>query len=178
MPQFVVQGGHELKGEVKISGSKNAALPILAATLLAEGKSTLHNVPDISDVHTFLSIMESLGAEVEFKNHTVTVDASNLKPVAIAHDQVKRMRASILLLGPLLGRFNEVKLAFPGGCVLGKRSIHAHLHALQKLGAKIVDSDEDIHLKTDKIQAADFIMSEASVTATENALMAAVMSEG
>lgn len=178
MSQFIVQGGHELKGSVKISGSKNAALPILAATLLTDEPCTLHNVPDISDVHTFLSIMESLGAQVSFKNNTVHVDASRVKPAHVEHEQVKKMRASILLLGPLLGRFKEVRLAYPGGCVLGKRSIHAHLQAFQELGAQIVDSEEDIHLKTDGLKPARFIMTEASVTATENALMAAVMTEG
>ncbi|MBU0981714.1 UDP-N-acetylglucosamine 1-carboxyvinyltransferase [Patescibacteria group bacterium] len=180
MPKFKVQGGVPLKGEVKISGAKNAALPILAATLLATEPCTLTNVPDISDVHTFLGILKDLGAEATFTEGTVKIDTRKVRPSKIKHEQVKKMRASILLLGPLLGRFKEVSLAFPGGCVLGKRSVHAHLHALEKLGARIQDekSEEDIHLKTTKLIPADFIMWEASVTATENALMAAVMAEG
>lgn len=178
MSRFIVQGGNSLSGEVTIGGAKNATLPILAATLLSTEPCILHNVPDISDVHTFLAILETLGVKTEFNNGTVKVDASNLKDAPIEHNQVKHMRASILILGPLLGRFKEVKLAFPGGCVLGKRSIHAHLHALTSLGAEIVESTEDIHLKTDGLKAAKFIMAEASVTATENAIMAAVMTPG
>ncbi len=161
-----------------MGGSKNATLPILAATILAEGISTLHNVPDISDVHTFLGILETLGAKTTFKDHTITVDSSNVKPAHIEHSQVKKMRASILILGPLLGKFGEVKLAFPGGCVLGKRSVGAHIHALTELGAEIVASEDDIHLKSKKLKGKQIIMTEASVTATENAVMAAVMAEG
>ena len=172
MSKFIVEGGQVLNGEVSVSGSKNAALPILAATLLVDGISTLHNVPDISDVHTFLGILETLGAKTTFANGTVTVDASHAKPAHIAHDQVKKMRASILVLGPILGRFGEVQLAFPGGCVLGKRSIGAHIHALSALGAEIIESTDDIHLKG-KLKSAKIIMTESSVTATENAVMAA-----
>lgn len=161
-----------------ISGSKNAALPILAATLLAETESVLHNVPDISDVHAFLKILSGLGAEVSFANGTVKVNPGLVRGGAIEPNLVKHMRASILLLGPLLARFKEVRLAFPGGCVLGKRSVHAHLHALGALGAELIASDEEIHLKTGGLKAAKIIMAEASVTATENALMAAVTIPG
>jgi UDP-N-acetylglucosamine 1-carboxyvinyltransferase len=194
MSQFKIQGAIPLKGEVTIGGSKNATLPILAASLLTNEKTTLNNVPDISDVHAFLSILNSLGVKTTFTpasqgsnegpGATVTIDPSGLSSAPIPHDLVKHMRASILLLGPLLGRFNEVKLAFPGGCVLGKRSISAHLHAFQDLGASLVNdektgqpSDEAIHLKG-PLKAAKFIMGEASVTATENAIMAAVMTPG
>lgn len=178
MSKFTVEGGHKLKGEVSVGGSKNAALPILAATILAEGVCTLRNVPDISDVHTFLGILETLGAKTTFNDHTVTVDSSNVKPAHIEHSQVKKMRASILILGPLLGKFGEVQLAFPGGCVLGKRSIGAHIHALTELGAEILESEDDIHLRSKKLRGKTIIMTEASVTATENALMAAVTAEG
>lgn len=178
MPQFLVQGGDPLQGEVTISGSKNATLPILAATLLAKGESVLHNVPDISDVHAYVSILQSLGAKASFENGTLKVDATNISPADIDASLVKHMRSSILLLGPLLGRFGEAKLEFPGGCVLGKRSVHAHVHALQALGAELIESSEHVHMKADKLKGATFIMAEASVTATENALMAAVMAEG
>lgn len=178
MAEFKIQGGLKLQGEVEVSGAKNATLPILAATLLTEEKSTLNNVPDISDVHSFLEIMESLGAEITFKNGTVTVDPAKLKPASLENKLIKQMRASILLLGPLLARFNEAQLAFPGGCVLGKRSVHAHIHALSGLGAELVENTEMIHLKTDGLKAAKVIMAEASVTATENAIMAAVAASG
>ncbi|MFA4814862.1 MAG: UDP-N-acetylglucosamine 1-carboxyvinyltransferase [Candidatus Gracilibacteria bacterium] len=178
MPKFVVQGGVALKGEVSISGSKNAVLPILAATLLTDSTSVLHNVPDISDVHAFIRILSGLGAEVSFSDGTVTVNPSQVKSSQIDPDLVKHMRASILLLGPLLARFHEVELAYPGGCVLGKRSVHAHLHALTKLGAGVVESSEAIHLKATQLKAAKIIMAEASVTATENAVMAAALIPG
>lgn len=178
MAKFIVQGGQPLKGEVQVSGSKNAALPILAATLLTDSPSTLHNVPDISDVHAFLKILSGLGAEVSFNGGTVTVNPAQVKSAQIDPNLVQHMRASILLLGPLLARFHEVELAYPGGCVLGKRSVHAHLHALTKLGATVVESSEAIHLKATELKAAKIIMAEASVTATENAVMAAVLIPG
>lgn len=161
-----------------MSGSKNASLPILAATVLATEPVTLHNVPDISDVHAFLKILSSLGAEVTFNAGTVTVNPAQLQPGSINDELVKHMRASILLLGPLLGRFKEARLAYPGGCVLGKRSVHAHVHALSALGAVLIESTEEIHLTAPALKAAKIIMSEASVTATENALMAAVCASG
>ncbi len=178
MAKFIVHGGHPLKGEIHVSGSKNAALPILAATLLTDSPSTLHNVPDISDVHAFLEILSGLGAEVSFNKGTVTVNPAQVSGGEINPELVKHMRASILLLGPLLARFKEVRLTFPGGCVLGKRSVHAHVHALGALGAELIESDEEIHLKTSGLKAAKIIMAEASVTATENALMAAALIPG
>lgn len=178
MPQFLVQGGTPLKGEVTVSGSKNATLPILAATLLAQGETVLHNVPDISDVHAFIEILKSLGAQAAYEAGTVRVNASQIQPTELDPNLVKHMRSSILLLGPLLGRFGEAKLAFPGGCVLGKRSVHAHVHALEALGATLVESSDHVHMRTEALKGTTFIMAEASVTATENALMAAVMAEG
>jgi UDP-N-acetylglucosamine 1-carboxyvinyltransferase len=178
MSKFKIQGGIKLQGEVTVSGSKNATLPILAATLLTEEKSTLHNVPDISDVHSFLAIMESLGAKTSFKDNTVEIDPSNLKQATLDNELIKKMRASILLLGPLLARFKEAQLVFPGGCVLGKRSVHAHIHALTSLGAELTENPEMIHLKTEQLKPAKIIMAEASVTATENAIMAATLVPG
>ena len=183
MSKFLVQGGVPLKGTVKVGGSKNAALPILAATLLSTEPVTLRNVPDISDVHAFLRILSSLGAEVSFNQGTVTVNPTRLEPTQIDAHLVKHMRASILLLGPLLGRFKEVGLAYPGGCVLGKRSIQAHVHALSALGAQLIESDEEIHMtagtpENRSLKPAKLIMSEPSVTATENAVMAAVTIPG
>ncbi|MFA6023913.1 MAG: UDP-N-acetylglucosamine 1-carboxyvinyltransferase [Candidatus Gracilibacteria bacterium] len=178
MSKFIIQGGIPLKGEVTIGGSKNAVLPILAATLLTNESTTLHNVPDISDVHAFLKILSGLGAEVSFEAGTVKVNPDRVQKGNIEPNLVKHMRASILLLGPLLARWGEVDLAFPGGCVLGKRSVHAHLHALTKLGASVIASEDSIHLKAEKLRSAQIIMAEASVTATENALMAATLIPG
>lgn len=178
MAEFIIQGGVPLRGEVTVGGSKNAVLPILAASLLTSTPTTLHRVPDISDVHAFLRILSGMGAEVSFDYGTVRINPEHLEKGQIEDDLVKHMRASILLLGPLLARFNEVELAFPGGCVLGKRSVHAHLHALTALGAELVESAETIHLRTSGLRPARIIMAEASVTATENALMAAVSIPG
>jgi UDP-N-acetylglucosamine 1-carboxyvinyltransferase len=178
MPKFVVQGGQPLKGTVKIHGSKNASLPILAATLLTKETCTLHNVPDISDVHAFLKLLEGLGAETSFENNTVTVKAEQIEVSDLPDDLVKQMRSSLLLLGPLLARCDEVEMAFPGGCVLGKRSIHAHTHALEALGAIIDEDEKGLKARAPKLTGANIIMAEASVTATENALMAAVAADG
>lgn len=178
MSKFIVQGGIPLKGEVTIGGSKNAVLPILAATLLTDSQTTLHNVPDISDVHAFLKILSSLDADVSFNDGTVTVNPARLQAGTLDDHLVKHMRASILLLGPLLGRFKSARLAYPGGCVLGKRSVHAHVHALSSFGAELVPNDESIHLTAIGLHPAKIIMAEASVTATENALMTAVTIPG
>lgn len=178
MPKFLIQGGQKLRGEVRISGSKNAALPCICACLLTREKCVLENVPDISDVHTLLGILRRLGVRAEFKKNQVVVEASNLKKIQFERKLTGCMRASILLLGPLLARLLEVNLPFPGGCVLGKRSVHAHLYAFKKLGAQVLESKENLHLKTRGLKGTRIIMAEASVTATENALMAAVLASG
>jgi len=178
MSKFLVQGGIPLKGTVKVHGSKNAALPILAATLLTDKKTTLHNVPDISDVHAFLHILEGLGAETTFENGTVTVHPASICVNDLPTNLVKQMRASILLMGPLLARCKKAKMAFPGGCVLGKRSVHAHTHALESLGATFTETDDGLEATTSGLIGTKIIMAEASVTATENAIMAAVLAEG
>ena len=178
MPTYTVQGQHALKGEVAISGSKNAALPIIAACLLTEEPCTLENVPDISDVHSMLKILEKLGAKTAYKNHQVFIEAKNIKKLDLQSDEVNKMRASILVMGPLLARLGEAKMGFPGGCVLGKRSVHAHTHALHKLGVEIIDDENNLTLKAKKLKGTRIIMAEASVTATENAIMAATLAEG
>ncbi len=178
MPKFVIEGQHTLKGEISVSGSKNATLPILAACLMTEKPVVLTNVPDISDVHAFLEILRGLNVKAEFKKGRVEVDAKNAKLNEIDVNLAKRMRASILLLGPMLARFKSARLAFPGGCVLGKRSIGAHLHALTTLGAEIVESSTEINLRAKKLRGRKILMMESSVTATENAIMAAVAAEG
>jgi len=178
MSKFIVEGGIPLSGEVTVGGSKNAVLPILSATLLGSTPSIIKNVPDISDVHAFLKIISDLGAVVAFDNGTVTINPARLEQIKIDSHLVKHMRASILLLGPLLALYKEALLPYPGGCVLGKRSVHAHIHALTAFGANLVENTEAIHLKANELHSAKIIMSEASVTATENALMVAVTVPG
>ncbi|MBI2464414.1 UDP-N-acetylglucosamine 1-carboxyvinyltransferase [Candidatus Peregrinibacteria bacterium] len=178
MPKFLIDGGKKLNGEIHVSGSKNATLPILAACLLTDEPCTLKNVPDIADVHSMIHLLKGLGVKVRFQNNTVLIHAEKVKKTAIDDPLVGKFRASILLLGPLLRRLGDVRLNFPGGCVLGKRSIYAHLHALQELGGKIEGKSTHIHLRGNHLQGKNFVMSEISVTATENAIMAAVLAEG
>lgn len=178
MPKFIVEGRHPLQGTARIHGSKNASLPILAATLMTGDVCTLHNVPDISDVHAFIDLMRGLGVQVTFEAGTVRVDASGLRDADLDREGVKQMRASILLWGPLLARLGTVRMFFPGGCVLGKRSIHAHTHALEALGARITENEDGVVGEVIRLKGAKIIMAEASVTATENAVMAATLAEG
>lgn len=167
-----------MKGEVSVSGSKNAALPILCAALLTKEKSILKNVPDIADIHSMIRILSAIGAKITFKNNTLEIDPSHLKTGVIPNELVKRMRASILILGGLIGRFKEIKMAFPGGCVLGKRSVDAHTIGFQRLGCTVIDDTKGLHLKCKKLVGNTIVLSEMSVTATENAVMAAVLAEG
>ena len=178
MPKLIINGNKPLNGTVEISGSKNAALPIVGATLLSKKASILTNVPDISDIHTLLTILEFLGAKTSFKNGTLKIDPAALENKEIPHELVSKMRGSIILLAPLLAHFGEVTLSFPGGCVLGKRPIDTHLEAFENLGAQVLESEEKIHLRADKLKGKKFAMGEMSVTATENAIMAAVLAEG
>lgn len=178
MTKFIIQGGVPLKGTVKIQGSKNASLPILAATLLTDEPCTLHNVPDISDVHAFLELLRGFGAIATFKENTVHIQTRTLQSGAMAGELVKRMRASILLLGPILARYGKISMVFPGGCVLGKRSIQAHTHALEALGATLEETADNLMAKTKKLVGTKIIMTEASVTGTENAIMTAVTAHG
>ncbi len=178
LQKFIVQGKNKLKGTIKVSGSKNAALPILCATLLTNEPSVIQNVPDIVDIHTLLNIFGELNVKTTFKNGTVTVDPSDIKIGNITEKYICSMRGSVVLLGPLLSRFPEVNIPQPGGCVLGKRSFAVHTYAFQALGAEIVDEITCLHLKAKKLKAANIIMPESSVTATENIIMAASLIEG
>lgn len=175
---FIIQGKHKLQGEVTVSGSKNAVLPILCAALLSKETVTLHNVPRISDVNALLQVFESMGVKTSFVEHTVTINAAELRADQINESLINKMRASILLFGPVLARLGELNMSFPGGCVLGKRSAHAHTYALEKMGAQIIESEQRLHLKVKKLQATDLIMPEMSVTATENAIMLAAIAPG
>lgn len=172
---FVINGGKKLQGTVSISGSKNAALPILASTIAIKGKSVISNLPQISDVEHFLEILSGLGAEVKkINSSTVEISTDKIKFAKnLTYRGIEKMRAAILLLGPLLARFGEVKMPFPGGCVLGKRSAHAHLSAFQQMGASIIESKNYLHLKLNNNtkNKNKIILPEMSVTATENALI-------
>jgi UDP-N-acetylglucosamine 1-carboxyvinyltransferase len=178
MEKFIIKGGRKLNGEVTVSGSKNAALPIICASLLTKEKVILNNVPNIADVNAMIEIIESLGAKTSFENNTLEIDPSELSPLKLPDRLVDKMRASILMVGAFIPRFGEIKMSFPGGCVLGKRSVHSHTHALKELGCEILDDQNGLHIKAEKLTGKVIILPELSVTATENAIMAAVMAEG
>jgi UDP-N-acetylglucosamine 1-carboxyvinyltransferase len=176
-PSFFVTGGRALKGTIRPAGNKNAALPILAATLLADGPCRIDNVPHIRDVETILALLEHLGAAVQWDGpNTVTVDASKAEPRALDPKLSSKIRASILLAGPMLARFGRVSLPPPGGDVIGRRRVDTHFLALERLGAEITVGDT--YKLEGKLTGADIFLDEPSVTGTENALMAAVSARG
>lgn len=175
MNKFIIRGGKPLNGIVKVSGSKNAALPLLAATLLTSEECVLRNIPDVADIRLMLRILEELGAKYTFAENTVKIQTSKLKTTRVSPELAGQMRASILLLGPLLARSGKAEIAFPGGCVIGKRSIHAHKYALEKLGAVDKSTPSTLKFVAKEIAANAFNLPEMSVTATENALMAAAL---
>ena len=176
--KFIVEGGHKLKGTVTVSGSKNAALPILCAALLTDEVSEISNVPDIADIHTLFNIFRELNVKVEFSDHKATIDPSNLSLAKITDKYINSMRASILLIGPLLQRFPDVHMPFPGGCVLGKRSAFAHTYAFRAMGAEVLDETQSLHVTRKNLKPATVVMPEMSVTATENLLMLATLTPG
>ncbi len=176
--RFLITGGQKLNGTVKVGGSKNAALPIMSAALLTDEEVTLHNVPDIADIATMCKILGFLGVETHFDQGTLRIRAAEIQNREIEHELVSKLRGSSLLMAPLLSRNGEVRLAFPGGCVLGKRPMSPHLDAFEALNVKILQQDELLHLKTDGLIGKDFTMTESSVTATENAIMTAVLAKG
>ena len=177
-PRFLVHGGRPLKGSVRPAGNKNAALPILAATVLADGPVDLDNIPRIRDVETMLALLLDLGATAEWTGpNTVRVDTKNLKPKTLDPALCAKIRASILLAGPLLARFGNVTLPPPGGDVIGRRRVDTHFLALEQLGASVMVGDR-YELEAKQLKGDDIFLDEPSVTGTENALMAAVMAKG
>jgi UDP-N-acetylglucosamine 1-carboxyvinyltransferase len=178
MPKFVVEGGRPLNGSIRPAGNKNAALPIIAATLLTEEEVVLENVPDIRDVRTLLELLVVLGAEVEWLgDNRVRVQAREVGANDLDAAMAARIRASILLAGPMLARAGRMVLPPPGGDVIGRRRVDTHFLALSKLGA-VVQADAGYHLETKGLIGADIFLDEPSVTATENAVMAAVLAKG
>jgi UDP-N-acetylglucosamine 1-carboxyvinyltransferase len=178
MPSFLVEGGHQLSGRVRPAGNKNAALPCLAATILADDLVTLENVPRIRDVETFVEIVSSLGAEVEWTDtNEVTVDPRGVTADAIDRDLAERIRASILLAGPLLARHGQVELPPPGGDVIGRRRMDTHFLAFEALGAEVV-LNGGFSIRARQLRGTNLFLDEPSVTGTENAVMAAVLAKG
>ena len=177
-PRFLVRGGRPLRGTVRPAGNKNAALPILAATVLADGVVELDNIPRIRDVETMLALLQDLGATVEWTTtNTVKVDTHAVRPKPLDPGLCAKIRASILLAGPMLARFGGVTLPPPGGDVIGRRRVDTHFLALEQLGASVTVGDR-YELEGKSLAGADIFLDEPSVTGTENALMAAVMAKG
>src|SRR5918999_3773276 len=177
-PRFLVKGGRPLRGTVRPAGNKNAALPILASTVLADGPVDLDNIPRIRDVETMLALLVDLGATAEWVGpNAVRVDARALKPKPLDPALCAKIRASILLAGPLLARFGSVTLPPPGGDVIGRRRVGTHFLALEHLGASVMVGDR-YELEAKELRGADIFLDEPSVTGTENALMAAVAAKG
>ncbi len=178
MEKFIIEGGHTLKGEVVPSGNKNAALPILAASLLTEAKVVVRNVPRIRDVEAMLQLLANLGVDIEESgDHEWTLQAREVRTTELDPDLCGEIRASILLAGPMLARCGHVRLPPPGGDVIGRRRVDTHLMALSALGADI-DTDGGYNMRADRLRGQDIFLDEASVTGTENALMAACLAEG
>ncbi len=175
--RYHITGGIPLQGEVTISGSKNAALPMIAASVLVSGVTILHNVPRLRDTELMLQILEFLGATTSFQNGTVRIDTTKLISKPIPSELVSRLRGSIVLLGPLLARFGVVEMSYPGGCVLGKRPVEAHVLALEQMGAENMSTPEVLHLQG-TLKPTHVILPEFSVTATENAILAASILDG
>lgn len=178
MQQFLVTGGQVLRGEVNISGAKNAALPILFASLLSEKPTTISNVPRLKDIETTVKLLQLFGAEVSFANNQVQVNAAGVNNQFAPYELVKTMRASILALGPLLSRFGQAEVSLPGGCAIGARPVNLHIDGLRKMGAEISVENGYIKAKANRLKGAHIIMDMVSVTGTENLMMAAVLADG
>ncbi len=178
MSKFIIQGGIPLRGEVRVSGSKNSALPILAATLLTNQECQISNVPDISDIQVMLEILKKLGAQIERQGNKVKISAKNITNFKPDPTLVIQMRASVLLLGALLGRSNKVVLAHPGGCLIGPRPIDIHLDAVRKLGAEVKVRKGLYYITAKRLRGSKIVPRGLSVTATENILMASVLASG
>ena len=180
MDKLVIQGGAQLEGEIWISGSKNAALPILFATLLTDQKVMLTNLPHLQDITTTIALLGALGVSISVDDHMqITVESGSLNAVTAPYDLVKTMRASILVLGPLLAKYGEANVSFPGGCAIGSRPVDLHLKGLEAMGAKIEVDQGYIKARSNgRLKGANILMDMVSVGATENLMMAAALAEG
>ncbi|HTO98395.1 MAG TPA: UDP-N-acetylglucosamine 1-carboxyvinyltransferase [Myxococcales bacterium] len=178
MDAIEITGGRPLHGEVQVSGSKNATLPQIAAALLAPGKSTFRGVPDLADIRTLGRLLSSMGAQVEREGTTLTVDASRVDKPEAPYELVKTMRASVLVLGPLLARLGRARVSMPGGCAIGARPIDQHLKGLQLLGAKIELAHGYVEATAARLRGGTVLFDLPTVTGTENLMMAAALAEG
>ncbi|RME05725.1 MAG: UDP-N-acetylglucosamine 1-carboxyvinyltransferase [Deltaproteobacteria bacterium] len=178
MEKIRIEGGHPLSGRVTIGGAKNAALPLIAATLLVPGKCRLLGVPRLRDIDTICRLLRILGVEVSEEDHRLDIDAERIEGTEAPYDLVRKMRASILVLGPLVGRMGHARISIPGGCAIGTRPIDLHLKGLQRLGASVTLTHGYAEVRAAKLRGAEIPLPIPTVTGTANLMMAAVLAEG
>ena len=178
MAKYIIKGSNKLEGKVKISGSKNAALPIIAASILNAGKTTLYNVPNIHDTQMMFEILKNLGGKVEKKNNKIIIDTSKIKKYEIPEDLMRQMRSSVILAGSLIGKYQKAIFSYPGGCDIGTRPIDLHLKGFEKLGINITKNYGNISCICDKIIGEKIDLDFPSVGATENIMLASCLGEG
>src|ERR1700747_2368102 len=182
MEKFVIRGGNPLLGTIRVSGAKNAALPAMAAALLTEEPVILENIPQVRDIETTRKLLAAMGAEVELgygrAHHRTTIQTRNLAAPEASYELVKTMRASTLVLGPLLARCGRARVSLPGGCAIGARPIDLHIKGLERLGAKITQDHGYVEATADRLRGAEIVFDKITVTGTEALLMAATLAEG
>jgi UDP-N-acetylglucosamine 1-carboxyvinyltransferase len=177
MDKMVIVGGKRLQGDVRISGAKNAALPVLVSSLLVDGWNTFHNIPDLLDIKTIRKLLRSLGVKIE-GDETIRINAGGITSCEASYDLVRTMRASILVLGPLVARMGEARVSLPGGCAIGARPVNLHIQALRDLGAEVTLKDGYVEAKASRLRGATLYFDISTVTGTENIMMAATLAEG
>ena len=178
MSKLIIQGGKKLEGEVQISGSKNAALPIIAGTVLIKGKTTLYNVPNIQDVQTMFEIIKDIGGKVTKKNNKIIIDTSKIHTYEISENLMRKMRSSVILAGAIIGKYKKANFSYPGGCEIGSRPIDLHLKGFEKLGINIKEEYGEIICEADRIMGTQIHLDFPSVGATENIILASCLAEG
>ncbi len=178
LDKFVIEGGNKLSGQVAISGAKNSSLALMPATILSSGISVLQNTPELNDVYTMIKLLKNLGAEITFDNHSLTINSATINNFEAPYEHVKKMRASVYVLGSLLAKYGKAKVSLPGGCAWGPRPINLHLEAMKSLGAEIDITEGYVIANSKRLTGAIIDFNISSVGATGNALMAAVLAKG
>ena len=178
MKKLIINGGHELTGTIKIGGAKNSVVALLPAAILSKGKCKIYNVPNISDVKKLNEMLSILGAEVTYENDEILIDNTNLKNTEITKEYSSTVRASYYFMGALLGRYHKAEISYPGGCVIGSRPIDFHISAFEKMGAKVEIEDTKYTITAEELHGADIYLDFASVGATVNIILAAVLAKG
>ena len=178
MDKVLITGGRRLQGEVEISGAKNSALPIIASAILSADECVISNAPLLKDIQTIKKLLECMGARIKREGCTLAVNAKDLKSCEAPYELVKTMRASVLVLGPLVARFGEARVSLPGGCAIGTRPINLHIAGLQKMGAEVEIKHGYVEVRAKRLKGAKIYFDISTVTGTENLMMAAVIADG